>query len=133
MRWIIREWPGPSADGLGPRMALNTGRPSTDPRMARHGQAVHGYQAIRGWPGSAYGPEQMSYSVEFAVAISRQCDASANTLPGWVVVRMLDFHMTRIRVYGDTRLLPLLIFLYIPRCGRYLLWDGDVFLPFHLL
>ena len=23
MRWIIREWPGPSADGLGPRMAPN--------------------------------------------------------------------------------------------------------------
>ena len=34
MRWIIREWPGPSADGLGPRMALNTARPSTDPPMA---------------------------------------------------------------------------------------------------
>ena len=58
MRWIIREWPGPSADGLGPRMALNTARPSTDPPMARFGQAIHGCQAIRGWPGSAYGPEQ---------------------------------------------------------------------------
>ena len=23
MRWIIREWPGPSADGLGPRLAPN--------------------------------------------------------------------------------------------------------------
>ena len=34
MRRIIREWPGPSADGLGPRMALNTARPSTDPRLA---------------------------------------------------------------------------------------------------
>ena len=34
MRWIIRGWPGPSADGLGPRLALNTGRPSTDPRLA---------------------------------------------------------------------------------------------------
>ena len=58
MRWIIREWPGPSADGLGPRMALNTARPSTDPPMAQLGQAIHGCQAIRGWPGSAYGPEQ---------------------------------------------------------------------------
>ena len=58
MRWIIREWPGPSADGLGPRMALNTARPSTDPPMARFGQAIHGCQAIRGWPGPAYGPEQ---------------------------------------------------------------------------
>ena len=34
MRWIIRGWPGPSADGLGPRLALNTARPSTDPRLA---------------------------------------------------------------------------------------------------
>ena len=51
MRWIIREWPGPSADGLGPRMALNTARPSTDPPMARFSQAIHGCQAIRGWPG----------------------------------------------------------------------------------
>ena len=24
MRWIIRGWPGPSADGLGPRLAPNT-------------------------------------------------------------------------------------------------------------
>ena len=36
MRWIIRGWPGPSADGLGPRLALNTARPSTDPRLARN-------------------------------------------------------------------------------------------------
>ena len=34
MRWIIRGWPGPSADGMGPRLALNTARPSTDPRLA---------------------------------------------------------------------------------------------------
>ena len=34
MRWIIRGWPGPSADGLGPRLALDTARPSTDPRLA---------------------------------------------------------------------------------------------------
>ena len=27
-------------------------------RMARYCQAIHGHQAIRGWPGSAYGPEQ---------------------------------------------------------------------------
>ena len=26
--------------------------------MARHGQAIDGSQAIRVWPGSAYGPEQ---------------------------------------------------------------------------
>ena len=25
MRWIIRGWPGPSADGLGPRLAPNSG------------------------------------------------------------------------------------------------------------
>ena len=98
MRWIIRGWPGPSTDGLGPRLALNTARPSTDlrlalntarpstdprlalntarpstdprlalntarpftdPRLARFCQASHGCQAIRGWPGSATGPEQM--------------------------------------------------------------------------
>ena len=34
MRWIIRGWPGPSADGMGPRLVLNTARPSTDPRLA---------------------------------------------------------------------------------------------------
>ena len=34
MRWIIRGRPGPSADGLGPRPALNTARPSTGPRLA---------------------------------------------------------------------------------------------------
>ena len=27
MRWIIRGWPGPSADGMGPRLALNTAGP----------------------------------------------------------------------------------------------------------
>ena len=61
MRWIIREWPGPSADGLSPRMTLNTARPSTDPPMARHGQAIHGYQSpghprmawVRVWPRTA--------------------------------------------------------------------------------
>ena len=26
--------------------------------MARHTQAIHGYRAIRGWPGFAVGPEQ---------------------------------------------------------------------------
>ena len=27
--------------------------------MARHCQAIQGYQAIHGWPGSLVGPEQM--------------------------------------------------------------------------
>ena len=27
MRWIIRGWPGPSATGMGPRLALNTAMP----------------------------------------------------------------------------------------------------------
>ena len=26
--------------------------------MARHSQAIRGYQAIHGWPGSTVGPEQ---------------------------------------------------------------------------
>ena len=29
--------------------------------MARHTQAIHGYQAIRGWPGSAVGPEHIAF------------------------------------------------------------------------
>ena len=29
--------------------------------MARHTQAIHGYQAIHGWPGSAVGPEQIPF------------------------------------------------------------------------
>ena len=41
-----------------PWLALNTPRPSTDPWLARPSQAIHGYQAIRGWPGPAVGPEQ---------------------------------------------------------------------------
>ena len=53
MRWIIPGWPGPSADGLDPPLALNIPRPSRDPRLACHSQAIHG------WPGSLAGPEQM--------------------------------------------------------------------------
>ena len=37
MRWAIRIWPGPSADGLDRHLAPNAAMPSMDPRMARHG------------------------------------------------------------------------------------------------
>ena len=49
MRWVIRIWPGPSADGLDPHLAPNAAMPSMDPRMARHDQASRGSHAIRGW------------------------------------------------------------------------------------
>ena len=49
MRWVIRIWPRPSADGLDPHLAPNAAMPSTDPRMARHGQARRGSHAIREW------------------------------------------------------------------------------------
>ena len=50
-RWIIPGWPRPSADGLDPPLALKTPRPSRDPRLACHSQAIQGCQAIHGWPG----------------------------------------------------------------------------------
>ena len=50
---------GLSLDGLDPPLALNTPRPSRDPRLACHSQAIRGCRAIRGWPGSLVGPKHL--------------------------------------------------------------------------